>query len=108
MASDPRVGRVPERQCLEKAHAGCFQPLKWSRLESHEDQRMESLTSGFFHGCEDPGHRDAPHRRHDHSQARGRPCFSPKGPPPPSHLSMLKTTEEKKVFFFATHSFWYT
>lgn len=61
---------------------------------------MESLTSGFFLGCEDPGHRDAPSRSRDHSQARGRPPSPPQGPPPPSHVSTLKTTEEKKGLYY--------
>lgn len=111
MASDTQDGEGPGKTVcvfLEQVHTGCFQPLTWSCLASDEDERMESLTSGFFLGCEDLGHRDTPSRSRDHSQARGRPPSPPQGPLPPSHVSTLKTTEEKKVFFFTTHSFWYT
>lgn len=76
MASDIQDGEGPGKMVPRGSPRRVFLALEMEPFREGQE-RMDSLTSGFFPSCEDPGHRDAPNRSCDHSQAWVRPPSLP-------------------------------
>lgn len=105
MASDIQDGEGPGKMVPRGSPRRVFLALEMEHFGGGWE-RMDSVTSGFFHSCEDPGHWDAPNRSRDHSQAWVRP---PSLPSARTTIAFVHTRNywREERFFFATYSFWY-
>lgn len=99
------MGRVPGESTSSGQSTWAAQSSECSLGEKCEDERRSRSPLGCSVAGVGPGPRDASTRSGDHRQARGH-FLPPKGLLPPSHLSVLKTTEEMQISFFAIRFFW--
>lgn len=99
------MGRVLRESTSSGQSTWAAQSSECSLGEKCEGERRSRSPPGCSVAGVGPGLRDTSTRSGDHRQARGR-LLPPKGLLPPSHLSVLETTEEMKFSFFAICFFW--
>ena len=101
----PGTGSVPRDSTSSEKSAWATRPTKWSLWEKCEDERWSRSPPGcsVAGGTQDS---EMLLLGVATTLRLGGASSPPEGLPPRSHPSTLKTTEETKFSFFATHFFW--